>query len=440
MRPIKLLWIALSFWLMWTDTTAQSFSLKEAVDYAQTNHPNIIRNDLQKKSAEWQIKEYWSRGIPTVNGEVGYQHFFELPTTILPEEFTMGGSNEVQFGTTDNVVAGVNAGFLLFDGSFFVGLKAQRAYKELVALEIGETLRDVEVNVTMAYLNVLTLQEALGISNDNLSSITSMRDEAKAFYENGFAEQLDVDRLDLTINNLNAEISNTERMIASSIVVLKYQMGHPLDEVIELTDDLNTLEAKQANEELLNPTDWTPEDRVEYDVVDQSINLSDINIKAIKAEYFPSIHGSLSYQQQLQTNDLFGSSNKWFPIFVGGLSFSLPIYDAGNRKSRIGQAKVQREELLLYRSELTRAVQLEVTTTQISLQNAIENVAQRKAGRALAEKIFNTTQIKYNEGIGSSVEVHQAEVEMFKAQGEYINALYAYLEARTNVQRALGKI
>ncbi len=424
-----------------TSLWSQAFSLEEAISYALEYHNDIKRNLLDQSDAEWQVKEYWASGLPQVNGNISYQYFFEIPTTILPDEFVMEGeSNELQFGTKNNLTAGLSANALLFDGGFLVGLKAQRAYKELVQSQIGQTERDIRVTVTKAYLNVLVLNESLRIVEDNIVSIGETRDETRAIYENGFAEQLDVDRLTLTVQNLEAERDNLVKIIESTQFVLKFQMGYPLNEDIILTDDIQRLEALNPVDESLNITDWSYGDRVEVGLLDQGIGLREINIRSIKAQYLPSLTASVSYNQSLQTNDLFGSGNTWFPTGVAGLNLAVPIYDAKDKKSKLERAKLDRDELLLQRDDLERLIDLEITTSHIDVDNAKRSLKQRQASQDLSEKIHNTTLIKFREGVGSSLEVKQAEIDMFTAQRNYIDALFNYLLARIELERALGKL
>ena len=424
-------------------TFSQSYSLKEAIDYALVNHNEIKRNAIDRTDAEWQVKEFWSRGLPQVNANIGYQYFFEIPVGIfsIEDPVTMETTTtEVQFGTKNDFTAGLSATALLFDGGFLVGLKAQRAYKELIESQIGQTERDIRVNVTKAYLNVLALNESESIIQENIKSITKTRNETNALYENGFAEQLDVDRMELTLMNLDAELENLSEIIKSTKVVLKFQMGYPMLEDIELTDDVNKIQIAKPVDVKKDLSNWTYESRVEFGLMDQAIGLTDIKVRAIKAQYLPTLTASANYSQALLTDKLFDKNNSWFPTGVVGVNMAIPIYDAKGKKSQMERAKLEREELLLQRDDLKRAVDMEIATSQITLDNAKRSMGRRKASQALSEKIYDTTLIKYKEGVGSSLEVNQAEIDMLAAQRNYIDALFNYLIARTDLERALGQL
>lgn len=422
-------------------SNAQTYTLDEALAYALVNQNDIKRNALDRQDAAWQVKEYWASGLPTVSGNVAYQYFFEIPTTILPAGAFGPGSEEsaVQFGTKNNLTAGLSANALLFDGGFLVGLKAQKAYKDLIESQIGLAEQDIRTNVTKAYLNVVALKEARQLIQDNITSISKTRNETNALYENGFAEQLDVDRLDLTIQNLKSEQQNLEQYILSTKEALKFQMGYPMEDDIMLTDDMNTLQLDKPLDENISIDEWSELNRIEFSLLDQTIGLNDINIRAIKAQYLPTLTASVNYNQALQTDELFGGNNRWFPTGIVGLNLAIPIYDGGDKRARIARAKIDREGFLLQREDLSRSVALQIKTSSLAVETARRNVSQRKSAEVLAEKIYNTTLIKYKEGVGSSLEVNQAEIDMLTAQRSYIDAIFEYLNARTDLERALGK-
>lgn len=428
--------------LMSMSLFSQSYSLDDAIAYALVNHNDVKRNALDRTDADWQVKEYWSTGLPQVNGNIGYQYFFKIPTTIVPAGSFGPGTPEtqLQFGTSNILNAGLSATAQLFDGGFLVGLKAQKAYKELVESQLGQTERDIRVNVTKAYLNVLVLQESQQIIDGNIESIGKTKYETQALYDNGFAEQLDVDRLQLTLHNLEAEQQNLVQIIESTKILLKFQMGYPIYDNISLTDEINALEASRPVNMDAELTDWSYTDRVEFGLLDQSIGLSDIQVRAFKAQYLPTLTASIDYIQSLQTDDLFSSDNKWFPTGIAGLNLAIPIYDAKGKKSKIERARIEREELLLQRNDLQRVVDMEIKTAQIGVENARRNLKQRDESSKLAQKIYDTTLIKYKEGVGASLEVNQAEIELLSAQRNYIDALFNYLIARTDFERAIGKI
>ena len=121
-----------------------------------------------------------------------------------------------------------------------------------------------------------------------------------------------------------------------------------------------------------------------------------------------------------------------------GLSLNVPIYDGGFKSAKVARAKLQREQFLLQQSTLKRVATLEVTNAKTAYQSAQNRLRERDRNLALAQRIYDTTQIKYREGVGSSLEVSQAETDLYTAQSNRLQAQFELLQAKVALQEALG--
>jgi hypothetical protein len=134
----------------------QAFSLEDAIDYALQNSLEIKNAQLNVADAKEQVVERRAIGLPQISAGANYQYFIDIPTQILPDFITpsvygvlfqeglvepfnlsTGEGVAAQFGTKHNLTAGVDLSTLIFDGSYFIGLKAAKAYKKVFAGGIG---------------------------------------------------------------------------------------------------------------------------------------------------------------------------------------------------------------------------------------------------------------------------------------------------------------
>ena len=422
----------------------QLFSLEGAIDYAIKNNGNMKLEQLKLLEADGQIKEFKSIGMPKVTASVDYNRNIQIPVSLVPAEFFGGTAGEfakVQFGTKNNLTGNIQASALIFDGSYLQGLKAQRLYKGLINRQIDLKEYEIKTNVTKAYLAVLIAEKNIKIIDDNISNLEKILRETKLVYENGFAEQLDVERLALSLENLSSERENVLRLIELSSNVLKFQMGYPLQDPINLTDAFDDL----VNETNIQKMDIDEEldisNRPEYRILEESDRLQDIQLKVIKSGYYPSLSAFATHSQSLQRNKLFdGNEPGLLPATIVGLSLRVPIFDGNERKGKTEQTMVAKETIRIQKEEFTKAVQLEILNARTAFTNAKLTVESRRRSLDLAEKIYKTTQIKYREGVGSSLETTQAEQEVYTAQSNLINALYDVIVAKTDLDIALGKI
>ncbi len=448
---MRKLWILLPLLLGFALASAQqTFTLEEAIAYALQNNPGLKSERLNIKDANEQIRGYRSSGLPQVTGNASYQHFLAIPTQILPEgSFFEGDPDqgippnpqedlEVQFGTKNNITAGVELSQLLFDGSFFVGLRAMRMYRELVGRQIAHTETEVRNNVTEAYLAVLVAIRNNEILERNINNLERALNETTAMFENGFVERLDVDRLDLSLENIRIEAENVQSLLHLSYNILKWEMGYPMADDIAIADEIDRLTDEALITAVLAEETFDPSLRSEYHVLNQAIEMNEVNVDQFRMKYYPTLRAFASYSQVLQGDAIAGSP--WFPTSVVGLSLQVPVFDGFGRSSNVQRARVDLDKARLQKDAFLEMARMEVNNARIQYSNARRSVQSRQRSMDLAERIYETTQFKYREGIGSSLEVTQAESELYSSQANYIQALFDLLSAQNNLKRALGKL
>lgn len=458
MKNVLLLVFMLPAFLASAQEAPRAFSLEEAIAYALQNS-NVIKNsDLDVQYAKAQVKEYTAIGIPKVNGSLDYKHFFDIPTQILPdfispvvvgtlEQFQLvpqgsaanlpQRSTPAQFGTANNFTASVTASTLVFDGSYFVGLKAARGLSQMTERRADLSAYELRYTIKKAYLTVLIAEENIKFLSKNIENLDKLLNETKAFKANGLAEQLDVDRLELSIANLRAEKEIVDRQIALAYNVLKFQMNFPLDKEISLTDALDKLLDKPKDSDLSGEIPY--DNRIELDILKRTEYLNELNVKRLYSAYYPSMTAFFTHQQTLQRNNLFDKDQPgFFPATIFGVTLNVPIFDGLDKTAKIQIAKIDKQRYSLQIQDFKRSMELQVINARATYRNALQRLSNQEKNLALAERILNTTKIKYKEGIGSSLEINQAEQELYRTQANYMNALYDVVVAKTDLDKALG--
>jgi len=447
---------------------AVQLSLEDAIDYALENSLKIKNAQVSIADAEEQIVERRSTGLPQVNGSLRYQHYLAVPRQPLPEGFDIfglfgqalavdlydqlsestqmavdqsfsgagggGGEEGIAFFLQNNFTAGIDVSTMVFDGSFFVALKAARAYRQYTLRDFATKQQEVENAVIEAYLPVLLVQENIELLEKNIKNLEQLLFETRELYKAGFAEQLDIDRQDLSLSNLRIERENLIRQKEVSLTNLKYTIGFPIDEPLVVSDDLDAM-ATEA--EILLNEEVNPAARPEVALIDQAIQMNELNIKLNKAGYLPSLNAFGALQQQYQGNDF--ETGFWAPSAYVGLSMDVPIFDGLNKKAKIQRARLELEKVRLQREDLVRGISLEVSNAQTNFRNASSRLQSQDQNLDLAERIYETAQVKYREGVGSSLEVTQAEQSLYTTQSNYMQALYDVLQSKARLEMALGK-
>jgi len=426
--------------LISTSLSAQeNFTLEESINYALEHNSEIKNGHLEITDADAQIKENAAIGLPKLTAGLNYTNFIEIPSSVAvantldptaPDDVLI----KLQFGTNHSIAASAEMDWLAIDPSYFIALRAARKYREYTGENFLAIQQKVRNDVVQAYLPALIISVNLETLDKNIKNLKELLRETRETYKAGFAEQLDVDRLDLSLANLNVERENLDRQTATALNYLKFIMGYPINQPINISDDINTLLEEATQEELNGKIDFA--NRPEYQTAQKGIELNQINVTRLKAMYYPSLRIFSTYQHSWQGNQLNNTLN--FPAFFVGGGVSIPIFDGFLKKYQIQRAQIDLEQAQIQKTELERAISLEVQNARIEYNNAKNRVLTQKRTLDLAEKIYNTTLIKFTEGIGTSLEITTAEYELYEAQRNHTQAMYDLLISKANLNKALG--
>ena len=439
-----------------TDTSF-SFSIKQAVDFALQNQKDVVNAQLDAEISRYKVRETIGMGLPQVNVSFDLKDYEKIPTQFIPDFISpsvyqilydenliaqkkeaSGKLFPVQFGARWNATAGVTASQLIFDPSYLIGVQASKAFRELSQKNLERTKIETAITITKAYYLVLLLRERKKVIDANTERLRKLLNDTKALFENGFVEKIDFDRIQVANNNIQTEADNFKRLIEMSEKTLRFQIGLPYNTTLTLTDSLD-IEAVKNIQETNDITD--PSKRIEYSILKTQERLQQFNVKRYKSQYIPSLiaYGSLSTNAQRTEFNIFESSRRWFPTGVIGATLSLNLFDGTQRESRIRQEKLTLKKINNEVSNFENAINLDVSASRSSLLDAISALIMQDKNLELATSVSKTAKLKYDQGVGSNLEVLDAETLLKESQVNYFNALYNSLLAKIDLDKALGK-
>ncbi|HBH22146.1 MAG TPA: hypothetical protein DDY13_01860 [Cytophagales bacterium] len=424
---------------------ALEMDLEECLEYAYEHNQTLLNAQLEIAQQNAFVGETISEGLPQINANADLSKNLVLRTTFLPANFFDPNAPSdadpipVQFGTPYQGDASLGFTQMIFSGSYFVGLKAAKTYKELSSKEHIKSKIDVSEAVTKAYYNVLVTKELLKQLEANYNRLDTLLRETTLMYENGFAEKIDVNRVTVEKNNLETSLQNQKRLYEISFQLLKFQMGMPLKQEIEIKKTIAELEVdymKQLDEEASYSR------RIEYSQLQTQQRLQELNLRNFQVQYLPSIdlYGNYGWvSNTLQADELMSFDEQyWFNYQILGLRMTIPIFDGLYKSYKVQQTRIELEQINNNITIMKNNIDLEVQNTRTSLLNSIDNARNQEANMGLAEEVYNTTKIKYQNGVGSNLELIEADNAYVTAQANYYTALYDAFVALVDYQKALG--
>ncbi|MEQ1744800.1 MAG: TolC family protein [Saprospiraceae bacterium] len=410
-------------------------SLSECAQYALDNNPQMKIAKLQIADADWQIKENTATGLPQLSAGIGYQYFIQRPG-IPASALGFGSSDDkLYFNAYHSLTPSISLNQLLFSNSYLIGLKAARYYRQYVESQLAVAQKTLRDQVADAYLPALLISENLKVLDKNIGNLDQLLRETKATNAAGFAEQLDVDRLQLSLATLRTERDNLARQREVVVNVLKMTMGMPVKQAITLTDDLPKLLAEYADVDAAAELNYA--NRPEYASLLKGRELSVLQSQLYTKTWMPTVTGFVQYQPGWQ--GAFANDTKWFfiPSAIAGVQVSIPIWDGGGAKAKRERALISIQTLDAQKTQIENAMTLEHENARKQFLNATERIKSQQQNLDLAQRIYTTTQTKYKAGVGSSFELVSAEQQLYSAQQTLMQAQFDLLTAKVALKKAL---
>jgi outer membrane protein TolC len=424
-----------------SDST-QIYDLGQCIQYAFDHQQDVQNATLDIQNAEYQKKEAIGAGLPQVHGRVQTLDNFNIQKQFLPANAFDPSAPEnvivpVGFGVKYTNDINITATQLLFDGSYLAGVKASKVYVELFSKSLTRTKVDVVENVTKAYCGVLVSHERVKILDRDKKILEELIIDTRARYESGFAEEIDVQRLEVQLNNILVDLANLIAFEEVSYKILMFQMGMDVNSKITVSGDLEELFEKAINKDLPNPD---AKNRIEYKVLETNRKVDEINVNYNVAQGLPrlSLFGSAGYNTGAnQTGELFKSDN-YYGYSNIGLKLDVPIFQGLSKTHRVNQAKISLQKTRLDMAKFELSVGLEYAQAKANFDVNLKKINFHKKNIELAENVSKTTRIKYAEGVGSNYELTDAVSSYLDAQTNYYIAIYDAMLSYIELQKALG--
>jgi outer membrane protein TolC len=279
-------------------------------------------------------------------------------------------------------------------------------------------------------------------------------------------EQIDVYRLEVQRNNLEADRETTARQIELAVANLKYTMGYPIQQPLTVSDKLEEVKTTIVpTQEAFGAYDT----RIDYSILNVQEELAKLDLKDKRAGYLPTLTGSASlgansastrFIDMLPPYDLGGKgiSGKYDPVYnddgslaysggyrwysnsLIGINLNVPVFDGFEKKYKIQQSRLALKKVNDSRELLKNSIDFQVAQANIATKNATARMQTQERNLALAKEVVRVTRIKYKQGVGSSLEVTNAETDLRVAQTNYYSAIYDALVAKVDADLATGRL
>lgn len=420
-----------------------SLTLNEAITYGLTNNRSVINanRDIQKaKKDRWKTI---ASGLPQISSEVNYQNFLEMPISLVPAEFFGGNPgefSELTFGTEQNMIGSLKVEQLVFDGSYLVGLEASRVYLsisenlfEKTHLEVKKLITNLYANVLLAGYNILFLEKNKASLEDNFQEIDQL-------FKNGFEEEESVEQIQLSLAQTNSRIKYAHNLLKIQEDMLKFVIGYPIDNPIQLADELDNIFNENSYFESLPNTDDI-QNNIDIRIADNNVKAEALLLKLERSKALPKVNAFINRTYTGNSNDFtfIDSDQKWYGSSLFGLNVKIPIFSSLGRNASTQKAKISLDQAKTNLEETQTKIKIEVTAAMNEYQLAMDNYYTEKENLRLAESIEQKNQTKFYEGMVKSFELRMAQQQLYTAQNNFVAAIQKVITNKIELETLLNQ-
>jgi outer membrane protein len=420
-----------------------NLTIQDALELAKKNNIQVKTALANLEVQEQTNKQLTADALPNISATGTSTNYFQIPVIVLAAN-SFGPnfpptSQAFSLNQKYNLTAGVQLTQKLFDGSVFVGLKARSSALEYYKKNIDLTIESLSVNIYKTYYSLVVSKTQLELLDANIARAAKFLHDTKVMNENGFAEKLDVNKAVVQLANLQTSRENTKTNIVNGYLTLKFLIGIPAADSVQLTTSFDEAQLKGG---IPMDLQYRYEDRYDFQTLQISKQLSEFDVKRYQAVYYPtlSLNGSYSKNALNNTFDLFSNASTWYSTSYFGFTLNVPIFSGFSKDANLKKARVQSNLISDQLENLKQNIDVEVRTARNNFINAISNMDNQKENTSLAESVYDQTKKKYESGLASSTDLTNAQTDLIQAQSNYINALYNAVVAKVDYLKAIGKI
>ena len=438
-------------------------SLVDAIKVAVANNPQVNRALLSVKDADELVKIAYSDVYPSVSSNINYTRNFEVPVQFVPGEFFGGDPGTfipVEFGTDNNWQGGFSVQQNIFRGEVFVGLSTSEIFKTVQQENLRATSQQIITQTRIAYYRVLVAMEQVRLLEAQISRLEQNLRENQARQKAGLVDDYAVLQLEVQLSNQRPQLIEAEYAVDEAYRDLKMAIGIPLEIDFNVMGNLNSFDivSEEATSGMnqhikmvdqMNPYTFQKQTnrerslmdlRGDLRVLDARLNLNEKEIQAVKSRFLPTITATYNLQwssAEPGSPTFFDNSTRFQTL---GLNVSLPLFEGFARNANVQRAQIARKDI----EEQIRAAELsaenEVASAAEDLNKSFETAEARKKALEQAEEGYERAMKRLENGIGSQLEVTDAEIQVRQAEVNYALMVFEYLSGKAQYDLATGKV
>ena len=419
----RLLFIFALFSVMIPMGAQETLMLEDCLRIGIENNLSLKTSRNEVLKGKHTLSENHAKLLPQINAVASFNDNFEPPVSVT-DGSAYGKLYNVTKTLQYNAAAGLQLQMPLYNQTVYTSIEIARTLNQLNELSYEKAKEDLVMQISKMYFLAQNTVEQLNLVRDNIARLKELRDITVAFYDNEMAVEVDVQRVNINLENLQVQYDNAKAMLTQQYNMLKYVMDYPAERDIAVVET-NAEEVTTATFNGLNTNQY------ELLLLQEKSRLAEQQKKIVGHGYLPTLSLTGRWMYSAYTDKFknwfhSGPSNHWYDSYGLGLSLRVPVFDGFDKRSRIRKAKIDVENARLSYTNALKNMETQYLNAINELQNSERNYRKQRDNCRLAENVCKVTNDRYREGISSMTEVLQDEMRVSEAQNNYLTAHYNY--------------
>jgi len=414
-------------------------TLEDAIKIALENSNQVKLSQLEILKSDEKLVEARSALIPRISASGSYSRYLKKPVLFLPPDSPFGRmtGGVIEIGFDNSYLGAISLQMPLFSWNLYAGIRsalkgkslAEQAYKSVTLKTIAD-VKKAFYGALLARENYKITKMRVDLAQDNLKNVEKM-------YRQGIASEYDYISAQVQYQNLLPLLIQAENNLELAKNALKLVLGIDVKEDIEIEGEMKV--------DSLIGVDYTSslkdlyEKNPDLKQAELQVELSREIVSLEVSGHLPSLFLTGNLQYQAQANDFNFNQYRWIRTTFIGLQIQIPIFNGFGTQARVDQAQASFQQAIERLNFTKQALENELKNTIYRIEQSGRRIESQKRAVELAELGYKIARKRFESGVGTQLEVSNAEVNLAQARLNYLQAIYDYLIAMSDLEKLTGK-
>ncbi len=419
------------FFLLTSAGFAQSqkpLTLNEAIQLTVENYPLIKQQQEKLKAVDYKIEQQKSYFYPDVQGHASYTRIGPLPS------FNFGGQ-ELVLAPANNYNLDVVLNEQLYDfGRRSASVDVASSYRKAASDNIELVKSTLSYQTLQTFYSILFIEKSIAVKDTQISALNAHLTVTNKRVESGSATDYDALSTQVRISRAQSEKIDLQNQLKQQKIALKQLLGKEQDTSLTLTGDFSAPSPVGSIDSLIN---IAFQKRQELQLAEDELNTSRLQENLAGMGDLPSLNAALSY----------GVKNGYEPNldvlrgnWAASFSVRVPIFNGFLTRYKESEAKVNTNVSELNITTLKRNIISSVQQAAASLNSNLEQLNTTLTQVRFAEQTVKRAESRYNSGVGTNLDLLDAETSLAEAKFFYLQDLYKSILSAYQLKRAVGDV